>query len=109
VIDDQSPRAGEQMHTFISLASSLAYCYKRGTVTVWGNVIDATHGETRRETLGSGNGAESFQRFTLKAAPLTYTSVPTPDGLHHVVRLDPSSSGWLEDPMPSRYMMINSL
>ena len=37
----------------------------------------ATHGETVSEVLGSGNGSQPYQRFTLRQAPLTYVSAQT--------------------------------
>ncbi|HEX2641731.1 MAG TPA: putative baseplate assembly protein, partial [Thermoanaerobaculia bacterium] len=70
-------RAGESTHTTLVLASELAYCYRRDTVVVWGNVAPATHGETKSEILGSGRGSEPLQRFTLKQGPLTQVSAPT--------------------------------
>ncbi len=41
--------SGDKIHTFIQLAKELAYCFKRDTVTIYGNVVKATHGETRKE------------------------------------------------------------
>ena len=78
--EDKTPRASEVIHTFVTLASPLSYCYRRDTATIYANVVHATHGETRKETLGAGNGAEAFQRFTLKASPLTFTAAPTAEG-----------------------------
>ena len=46
------------------------YCYKRDAVTIYGNVVKATHGETRNETLGSGDGSQALQSFMLKQPPL---------------------------------------
>jgi hypothetical protein len=50
----------ENLHTYIQLAEKLAYCFKRETVTIYGNVVKATHGETRLEVLGSGDGAKAL-------------------------------------------------
>lgn len=61
----------------ITLQTSLTNDYDLQTVTVYGNVAHATHGETKQEILGSGSGAQSFQKFTLKNKPLTY--VPSED------------------------------
>jgi hypothetical protein len=69
-----APWPGERTHTTLPLAMPLAYCYKRDTVTVYGNVAHATHGETRFEVLGSGDGAKALQAFTLKQPPLTWAS-----------------------------------
>jgi uncharacterized phage protein gp47/JayE len=96
---DGSPVPGEVTHTFLSLSSSLMYCYDRSTVKVWGNVVDATHGETRKETLGSGNGAEPFQQFTLKASPLTFTAAPTVEGAASSLEVRVNEVRWRERDM----------
>ncbi len=72
---------GETTHTRLLLANDLAYCYRRDTVTIYGNVAKATHGETRQEVLGSGSGSQAFQHFTLKQPPLTFVSAATPSGV----------------------------
>ncbi|HRQ40304.1 MAG TPA: putative baseplate assembly protein [Chloroflexota bacterium] len=81
---------GETTHTRLQLANDLAYCYKRDTVTIYGNVAKATHGETRQEVLGSGDGSKPFQRFTLKQPPVTFVSAPTANGVESslVVRVN---------------------
>ena len=49
-------------------------------IKVWGNVINATRGETvNNEILGSGNATQALQTFTLKKSPLTYIAAPTSD------------------------------
>ena len=40
--------AAAKTRTTLVLAAPLAYCYRRDTITVYGNVLKATHGETRR-------------------------------------------------------------
>jgi hypothetical protein len=62
------------------LANPLAYCYRRDTMTIYGNVIEATHGETRNEVLGSGDASQANQAFALKQKPLTYVAASTPTG-----------------------------
>ncbi len=81
---------GDRTHSFLQLAQPLAYKYKRDTVTIYGNVVKATHGETRREVLGSGDGSKTLQRFSLSKSPLTHLSAPTPSGTEStlVVRVD---------------------
>jgi uncharacterized phage protein gp47/JayE len=71
---------GDKIHTAIRISTKLAYCYKRDTVTIYGNVVRATHGETRSEVIGSGNSGQVLQKFTLKGAPLTYLASPNPRG-----------------------------
>jgi predicted phage baseplate assembly protein len=72
---------GDLAHTTLHLARPLAYTYKRSTVKVWGNVAEATHGESRpalpgtpnrEEVLGGGDATKAFQEFPLRSAPLTY-------------------------------------
>ena len=74
-------RAGETTHSFLKFASPLAYTYKRTTVTIYGNVVPATNGETRKEVIGSGDSSQTFQQFSLHANPLTYTSAATQTGV----------------------------
>lgn len=66
--------------TRLDLAAPLKRSYQRSTVTLSANVVPASHGETKREILGSGNAAQSNQAFVLKGVPLTYTSAATPSG-----------------------------
>ena len=72
---------GDKVHTTLHFANDLAYTYKRDTVKVYGNVVKATHGETRRDVLGSGDARQALQSFELRQSPLTYTSAPTPSGV----------------------------
>ena len=72
---------GDKTHTFIKLAETLAYCFKRDTVKIYGNVVKATHGETRTETLGSGDGSKTLQQFILKQPPLTFVPASNPSGV----------------------------
>ena len=60
--------------TRLTLSAPLANCYDRTTVTVNANVAPATHGESVAEIGGSGDAAQSNQRFALKQAPLTFVS-----------------------------------
>jgi predicted phage baseplate assembly protein len=78
-LSDQ-PLPGDSLHTFVTFASPLAYCYRRGSVVLNGNVVHATHGETRAEVLGAGDAGQALQTFTLKQPPLTYTSAPSVTG-----------------------------
>jgi hypothetical protein len=65
----------------LALSGPLRNVYDRPTVEIFGNVADATHGESiRNEVLGSGDAARPYQQFPLDKEPLTYTSAPTPSG-----------------------------
>lgn len=86
----------ESLHTYIQLAEKLAYCFKRETVTIYGNVIKATHGETRPEVLGSGDGAKPLQNFTLKQFPLTHVSAANPSGTASTLKVYVNNIEWRE-------------
>jgi predicted phage baseplate assembly protein len=81
---------GDKAHTFITFFDKLAYCYRRDTLAIYGNIVKATHGETRQEVLGGGNAAAALQQFTLKQPPLTFVSAPTVSGVQSslVVRVN---------------------
>jgi predicted phage baseplate assembly protein len=87
---------GDRLHTFLQLSAPLAYTYKRATATIYGNVVRATHGETRNEVLGSGQASRPFQSFALKQSPLTYVSAPTPSGAESTLRVRADDVLWSE-------------
>lgn len=66
--------------TRLTLTQAVKNLYRRETVRVHANVAAATHGESRREVLGSGDAGRPFQSFTLREGPLTYTSAPVASG-----------------------------
>ena len=49
--------------TTLQLAGPLAYVYERVTVRINANVAAATHGETVKEILGSGDAHDSLSEF----------------------------------------------
>jgi Baseplate J-like protein len=87
---------GDQTHTTLTLATPTAYQYKRETLTIYGNVVKATHGETRNEILGSGNGAQPLQSFTLKQPPLTFVAAPTAAGAESTLHVYVDNVEWHE-------------
>lgn len=80
--------SNDKPHTFLKFARPLAYSYKRETVTIYGNVVKATHGETHTEILGSGDGTKANQQFTLSLSPLTYLPAPIPSGVASTLTLE---------------------
>ncbi|MDQ0840886.1 putative baseplate assembly protein [Streptomyces sp. V1I6] len=78
VIDPRLP--GDHVHTRLRLTSKLAYRYRRDTVRVLGNVVAATHGESRDEPIGSGNAGRPNQTFALWQSPLTWLPAGNPLG-----------------------------
>ncbi|MFG3055773.1 putative baseplate assembly protein [Kitasatospora sp. NPDC048239] len=93
-----APVAGERNHGFVLLERPLAHRYRRDTVAVHGNVVHATHGESRTEVLGSGDASVAHQRFALRSGPLTHTSAPTPTGVESTLDLTVDAVHWPEVP-----------
>ena len=87
---------GDKTHTTLVLATATAYAYKRDTVTIYGNVVKATHGETRNETLGNGAGAQSLQSFALKQPPMTFVPASNPTGVDSTLQVFVNSVQWHE-------------
>ena len=93
---DGRPRAGEQVHSFLNLVDALAYEYTRASVTIFANVVRATHGESRSEVIGSGDASEALQSFVLHGKPLTYVSAPTVSGSRSTLDLRVNNVLWAE-------------
>jgi len=89
---------GDKTHTTLLLAPALSYCYKRETLTIYGNVVKATHGETKNEVLGSGDGSQPMQQFELRQSPLTYLASPTPAGAESTLQVRVNDLLWHERP-----------
>lgn len=92
----QKPLPGDATHSFLQLASPLAYSYTRASVTVYGNVVPATNGATRKEVLGSGDSSQTFQQFTLHGSPLTYVSAATQTGAASTLAVYVNGIKWEE-------------
>lgn len=96
----QLPQQGQlptdTVHTFLHFASPLSYTYKRSTVTVAANVVKATHGETKHEVLGSGDGTTGMQQFTLKQSPVTYLAAATAAGATSTLHVYVNAIEWHE-------------
>jgi hypothetical protein len=86
----------ETPHTTLQLANKLAYSYDPLTVTIYGNVVKATHGETKAEVLGSGDGSQGLQQFDLRQSPLTYVSAATPAGAESTLQVRVDDVLWHE-------------
>lgn len=78
--DGANAISSDRDYTTITLKRPTLHCYDRATVTLNANVAAATHGEARREVLGSGDASRPFQSFTLKGTPLTYVQAATASG-----------------------------
>jgi hypothetical protein len=77
----------------------LQHRYAPATVTIHANVALATHGETiADEVLGSGDGTQQHQHFTLKHAPLTYVPASTESGVRSTLSIRVNGVLWDEVP-----------
>lgn len=88
--------AGDRIHTTLKLATRSAFRYKRESVVVYGNVVRATHGETRNELLGDGDATQALQSFTLKQPSLTFVSAPTAAGAQSTLSVYVDDVRWHE-------------
>ncbi|HEY9755160.1 MAG TPA: putative baseplate assembly protein, partial [Oculatellaceae cyanobacterium] len=98
-LPDDTP--GTRERTILVLEKALQNSYDPFTVVINANIARATHGETVHEVLGSGNGAQANQRFTLKKQPVTYVSAPTPSGTESTIEVRVNDVKWEE--VPSLY------
>ncbi|MBA5872982.1 MAG: putative baseplate assembly protein [Nitrospira sp. CR1.2] len=85
-------------HTTVQLAAALANVYERATVRINANVAAATHGETVKEPLGSGDAAVAYQQFTLRQPPVTYVGADTPGGSVSTLKVYVNEVLWEEVP-----------
>ena len=91
---DPASYPGERVHSRLKLASPLGYDYKRDTVVIHGNVTSVTHGETKREVLGSGDASRAAQRFTLRQGPVTHLAASTPSGTKSTLEVQVNGVPW---------------
>jgi hypothetical protein len=87
---------GDKTHTFIQLNRKFTTAFKRDTVKIYGNVVKATHGETRQEVLGSGDSSKALQSFALKQKPLTFISAANPSGVESTLKVFVNDVRWHE-------------
>jgi hypothetical protein len=88
------PLPGDTVHTFLELAQQLSSTYKVDTVSVLGNVVGATHGESRSEVLGSGDGSQTMQQFKLHYPNITHLSSPTGNGSQSTLQVTVNGMIW---------------
>ncbi|WP_194918887.1 putative baseplate assembly protein [Catenulispora rubra] len=88
---------GDTVRTTLTLASALAYTYKRATVQIYGNVAAATQGASRDDPIGSGNAGTPNQTFKLWQAPLTWLPAgTTPSGAASTLQVRVNGVLWTE-------------
>ncbi|MCN9241505.1 putative baseplate assembly protein [Streptomyces sp. RY43-2] len=94
VVDPRLP--GDHVHTRLTLTTELAHRYHRASVRVLGNVVEATHGESREEAIGSGDFDRVHQTFALWQTPLTWLAADNPLGAVPVLEIRVDGVLWHE-------------
>ena len=84
--------------TSLTLNAPLARIYDAATVNVNANAVEATHGETVMEIVGSGDATNPALQFHLKQSPLTYTSAATSTGVQSTLQVRVNNLLWSEVP-----------
>ncbi|MFO0729686.1 MAG: putative baseplate assembly protein [Nitrospiraceae bacterium] len=84
--------------TRLVLKSALEHSYDRTSAVINANVARATHGDTKEEILGSGDGSKPFQTFQLKQKPLTFVSAATASGAETTLEVRVDDILWHEKP-----------
>lgn len=84
--------------TALTLTASLQRIYDTPTVTINANAVEATHGETVMEIVGSGDATDPALQFQLKQSPLTYTSASVPGGVQSTLQVRVNNLLWTEVP-----------
>lgn len=87
---------GDRVHTTLLLANELAYTYRRDTVKIHANVVEATQGESRTEPLGSGDATTANQWFDLRSAPVTALPAVNPLGAERALEVRVGGVRWPE-------------
>ncbi|MFI1355493.1 putative baseplate assembly protein [Streptomyces sp. NPDC020898] len=87
---------GDHVHTRLTLTTDLTHRYRRDSVRILGNVVEATHGEGRDEAIGSGDSDRVNQTFALWQSPLTWLADDNPLGATPVLELRVDGLRWHE-------------
>ena len=88
--------SGQALNTVLNLAAPLAYSYDRTSVTIYGNVVDATQGQSTGEVLGNGDASKAFLSFALSQSPLTYLPAATASGAASTLAVAVNDQAWRE-------------
>ncbi|MGW7404994.1 putative baseplate assembly protein [Streptomyces sp. NPDC054833] len=93
-VDPRLP--GDHVHTRLTLTADLVHRYRRASVRILGNVVEATHGESREEAIGSGDSDRVNQTFALWQSPLTWLAADNPLGATPVLEVRVDGVLWHE-------------
>jgi len=82
--------------TTLTLKSAVTNLFDPTTVTINANVLEATHGETVTEVMGSGDANRANQSFRLRKPPLTYVPAVAASGKQSTLRVYVDDVRWEE-------------
>lgn len=98
IVTLKSVEAEDAEHSRLTFAAPLTRAYDRSSVEILANIVQATHGQTVSEILGSGDARLAHQRFTLKQPPLTYVSAASASGIASTLEVRVGDVLWREVP-----------
>lgn len=84
----------DPFRTEIEFSPALSNSYWTTSVNIQANVVEATHGETVPEVLGSGDTTKPFQKFWLSRKAVTRLSAPNPSGKREALEVKVNSTTW---------------
>ena len=87
---------GDTVHTRVFLDRDLQIQQVAKRSRILANVARATHGETVRQVLGSGDASQSFQKMSLAKGPLTYLPAATAAGVESTLAVRVNNLLWHE-------------
>lgn len=87
-------RTKSRVLTDLKITPKLRIRFKRETVRIYANVVEATHGEMFSEVLGDGEGQGAFQRFLLSQRGLTHLPAIAPSGMRPELSVRVNSVEW---------------
>jgi hypothetical protein len=93
-VDDHT--YGDRFRTTITLDRPLLHTYRRDSVKIYANVVEATHGETHREILGAGDGAREFLELSVRRERVSQVPAPTPRGVERALAVSVNNVRWSE-------------
>ncbi len=85
---------GEDM--VLTFSRALTARYDPVGLTVRGNVVAATHGESVEQVLGSGDSTRTFQRLSTRRPPLTHVRAPTASGTASTLQVRVDGVQWVQ-------------
>ena len=87
-------------YVVLTITPGISPALDQKTAFAYGNVVQATHGETiPSEPLGNGDAAATFQTFRLAKGPVTYVRTPgAPNGVSSTLEIRVDGVLWHEQP-----------